>query len=298
MTTWVIGPGRVGRCLAWGHRQQGEAVVLFGRQAGPWQTWAAEQNLTTALLEQRKQDLAERPPQRLLFCPGDDVLAESIQDWASAMAGVLPGFAVHTSGIHGLTLLQPLADLGWRTAVLHPLLPFTEAETSWQALSSAVVTVEATEQAKSEVEVLGRLWGCLLHWLPADFDRRPYHLALSLAANHLTALLAWSEELLQPLLGDQARPALTSLAGHAVQAFEERGPAQSLTGPVVRGDAEVVAAHLAALPPEQAGRYRQLLEPLLDLAERSGRLSREGSQALRLLLNPSALDEESPDSKA
>jgi predicted short-subunit dehydrogenase-like oxidoreductase (DUF2520 family) len=48
------------------------------------------------------------------------------------------------------------------------------------------------------------------------------------------------------------------------------GSEAALTGPVSRGDAEVLAGHLAALDPEARAVYRALLAPLLQLARQQG----------------------------
>ena len=48
------------------------------------------------------------------------------------------------------------------------------------------------------------------------------------------------------------------------------GSEAALTGPVSRGDAEVLAGHLSALDPEARAAYRALLAPLLELARAQG----------------------------
>ena len=61
--------------------------------------------------------------------------------------------------------------------------------------------------------------------------------------------------------------ALLPLTRSALRGVEARGLAAGYTGPIARGDAQVVAAHLAALPPEVAAVYRPLSRRGLTLVE-------------------------------
>ena len=59
---------------------------------------------------------------------------------------------------------------------------------------------------------------------------------------------------------------------HVVRASVEHaialGPARALTGPVARGDAATVAAHLAAIPDEERRAYRAMADAARVLAAR------------------------------
>ena len=77
-------------------------------------------------------------------------------------------------------------------------------------------------------------------------DRDLYHAALAGAANHLITLVAQAADLLRAAgVTDPARllgPLLSASLDNALLLGDA-----GLTGPVARGDAETVAAHLAAL---------------------------------------------------
>lgn len=60
--------------------------------------------------------------------------------------------------------------------------------------------------------------------------------------------------------------ALIALMRSALRGTERRGLSAGLTGPVVRGDAEIVRAQLAALPRPESQLYRALSLFALDLA--------------------------------
>jgi len=81
---------------------------------------------------------------------------------------------------------------------------------------------------------------------------------------------------------NEALTALLPLMRSSLRGVEARGLVRGLTGPIVRGDASVVAAHLAALPPEVAEVYRPLSRRALRLVD--SRLSPEALADLTKLL--------------
>jgi predicted short-subunit dehydrogenase-like oxidoreductase (DUF2520 family) len=67
-----------------------------------------------------------------------------------------------------------------------------------------------------------------------------------------------------------ARGALAPLARASVDHVAAIGPAASLTGPIVRGDALTVRRHLAALDQDTRALYVALARKTLALARHSG----------------------------
>jgi len=76
-----------------------------------------------------------------------------------------------------------------------------------------------------------------------------YHAAAALAANHTLVLLACAVELLvgEGVPRREAEAALGNLLASAAHNVVRLGLPQALTGPIARGEVEVVARHLAAL---------------------------------------------------
>ncbi len=107
-------------------------------------------------------------------------------------------------------------------------------------------------------------------------DRLPiYHAAAVLAAGHVATLLDVAAQLLARVgLPRQAGlRALTDLTDSVLRNVSEVGLPQALTGPVARGDAMTVAAHLDALTRvscQVADIYRIVAESSLDVAYRKG----------------------------
>ena len=100
--------------------------------------------------------------------------------------------------------------------------------------------------------------------------------ALVHGANHAVTLAAQSAAVLSRLgieePGRLLRPLVEASIGNALG--DAPGSVSSLTGPVVRGDAGTVAAHLAALEgtPETRATYRAMALATADLALAGGRI--------------------------
>ena len=185
-----------------------------------------------------------------------DVVAIAVPDDALDAATAVvarsarPGAVVfHTCGIAGI---EPLRDCGSHVAALHPAIPVPTPQTSFVGAPFGVTCASGLEQW---CDALVRSIGGVLHPIPAE-QRVLYHAALVMASNFAVALagdaadLVGEHELLVPLL----RATVENIA--------RLGPDAALTGPIVRGDAGTVRAHLAALP-------ARLVEPYVVMARRA-----------------------------
>ena len=111
-----------------------------------------------------------------------------------------------------------------------------------------------------------------------------YHLSAVFVCNLLSALL-YSGQGIMEKTGIDLAPFYPIIRA-TLKNMEEKGPLLSLTGPVVRGDAETVGAHLKAMEGMEAhGRvYRALSAVALWMAEERGTLTPEQAAALARLL--------------
>jgi hypothetical protein len=118
-------------------------------------------------------------------------------------------------------------------------------------------------------------------WI-AESARPLYHAALALGANHLVTLVSQAMELLSAAgVADPGRM-LGPLLGAALDNALRSGDA-ALTGPVARGDAGTVAAHLTELrrhAPRTVSSYLAMARATADRALAGGRLKPETAEAL------------------
>lgn len=187
----------------------------------------------------------------------DDVLALVAAHIAPALR---PGATVvHTSGLHGATAL---ALCGPRVAAIHPAQAVPTPETP---LDGVWFGVTCPDQMRAWADqFVAQLGGIAVH-VPEE-HRALYHAALCMASNFAVTLAGDAQE----LLPDGA--ALAPLLRGTVENIVALGADAALTGPVVRGDAGTVRAHLAALPPHLLESYVANARRTLDRAVQSGRL--------------------------
>ncbi len=197
----------------------------------------------------------------LVLAVPDTELAGLVSGLA-ATGAVRPGTIVaHTSGAHGIDVLAPLAGHDCILLAIHPAMTFTGSDEDITRLAGTCFGITAADEvgyaiAQSLVLEIGGE-----PFRVTETARTLYHAALSHAGNHIVTLLGDALDALrvalsgQELLGQQlvdnqpgglAERILGPLARAALENTLQRGQA-ALTGPVARGDADAVAAHLAAL---------------------------------------------------
>lgn len=277
----VIGAGRLGTAIAWAESKASSEVHLVARRAGLVLDAARAHGMQTHVLAQA--DPAALPADGSWFlCVSDAALGEVAHAWGKSLhdAGSTLRFVAHGSGVMALEPL--LAVPAEARAVIHPMraLPAVPQD---DALVGAPLSVLADSDSASDcAQGHVRRWQAVPLPIADGADRRRYHLACSLAANHVTGLLGWAEQLAQESLGPTgARQAVLALAESALARIAESGPGPALTGPLVRGEVTTLQAHLQALDTQGAQRYRAALRELLSAAQFSQRLDAE--QAARLI---------------
>ena len=173
----------------------------------------------------------------------------------------------HLAGALPLSSLASAARRGARTGSLHPLRAFVRGGAQDFRGAAAGVAGQGA-LARSQLAALARRLG-MTPLAVGDGSRALYHAAAVLAAGSQVALFAEAVRAFRAATGASepaARRALLPLALGSLEALRDHPPGRALTGPVARGDAARVAAHLAALPKDLAALYRLLGEASLRLA--------------------------------
>jgi predicted short-subunit dehydrogenase-like oxidoreductase (DUF2520 family) len=238
----VIGAGKVGAVLGAALRAEGHAITGAYAVSDASRDRARDLLPGVPLLD--VPAIVERSEMLLLTVPDDQLgpLAAGI-----AATGLSPGgqLVVHTSGRYGVDVLTPLAEEGCATLAIHPAMTFTGTRQDLGRLPGCPMAITASETFLPVAAALVVEIGGESVVLP-EGDRPLYHAALAHAANHLVVLVDQAREALRQLGIDDPGAYLRPLLDAALENSLQRG-ARALTGPVVRGDAGTVAAHLEAL---------------------------------------------------
>jgi predicted short-subunit dehydrogenase-like oxidoreductase (DUF2520 family) len=278
LTVGVVGAGRVGAVLGAALARAGHRVVTTSAVS------AASRSRAETLLPSARvvpADLVPAGVDLVLLTVPDDALPELVAGLA-ATGALRPGQLVaHTSGRHGLTVLEPAAELGALPMALHPVLPFTGTAVDLDRLAGASFGVTCPDRLRPIAEALVIEMGGDVEWV-AEERRALWHAALAHAANHLTTLVNSSADLLRSAGAEHPGRVLAPLLGAALDGALSTGDA-ALTGPVARGDAGTVRAHLevlAAVAPEVLPSYVAMARLTADRALASGRLDADRAGAL------------------
>lgn len=272
LTVGIISAGRVGSALGLALERADHVVVACSAISHASRERAHRRLPDTQVLP--VPDVAARAELLLLAVP-DAELADLVTGLA-ATGAVRPGtIVVHTSGANGIAVLDPLTEQGCIPLAIHPAMTFTGSDEDIVRLSDTCFAITAADEigyaiAQSLVLEIGGE-----PFRVREDARTLYHAALAHAGNHvitvvldaveaLRSALQGQELLGQELVGDGpggiAERILAPLARASLENALARGQS-ALTGPVARGDAAAVAAHLSALDEvddELAQGYRAL----------------------------------------
>ncbi len=278
----VIGAGRVGAVLAAALRRAGHEIVATAGESD------ASRGRIAALLPgvrvAKPTDVA-RASELLLLTVPDDMLANVVTVLSHSGAIHEGQVVVHTSGRHGLAVLEPARAVGARTIAMHPAMTFTGTDVDLPRLAGCVFGITAEPGDRELAEALVADLGGRPMWVPED-RRTMYHAGLAHGANHLVTLVSEAMEILSAAGAEDPAATLRPLLTAALDNALEHGDA-ALTGPIVRGDVETVRAHvadLAANAPQTLSSYVAMARATLDRAVTDGRvLPIRASKMLRVL---------------
>ena len=208
----IVGPGRLGRSIAHILDSQDISYRLVGR--GESVPAAA---ITWLTVPDREIEVAAR---------------------AVPKGGVV----LHASGSMDL---QPLNGHD-KAGSLHPLMTFPGPEFGLPKASSIPAAISGSDDAIQSAYILAKQLG----FTPFEVsgDRALYHAAAVTAGNFASLLLCEAGRILEAdgVSKENSGALLMPLAIASIQSAGEHGPS-ALTGPIARGDEDVIRAHFDAL---------------------------------------------------
>jgi predicted short-subunit dehydrogenase-like oxidoreductase (DUF2520 family) len=275
LTIGVIGAGRVGTVLGAALVRAGHRVVAVSAVSDA-SVERARRLLPDAAIKQPHEVLADSG--LVLLTVPDDALPGLVAGLAATGAPMEGRLLAHASGSHGIGVLEPATRLGALPLALHPVMTFTGRRDDLDKLAGICFGVTAPGPLRLVAEALVIEMG----GEPVFIDealRGLYHAALASGANHLVTLVVQAADLLRAAGVPHPARMLAPLLSAALDNALQLGDA-GLTGPVVRGDADTVAAHVEALrvaSPEALRAYVAL-----------ARLTADRALAARMLAAPDA----------
>jgi predicted short-subunit dehydrogenase-like oxidoreductase (DUF2520 family) len=155
-------------------------------------------------------------------------------------------FAFHSSGALLSRELVPLRQAGVAIASVHPLMTFVAR--AHPSLKGVPFAIEGDDAATQVARRIVRQLGGESFSLPAA-RKAAYHAWATLTSPLFIAFLVTIEEAARAagFTPQDARRKSLPIIRQTLANYARLGPARSLSGPLIRGDAETVSKHLAEL---------------------------------------------------
>lgn len=285
----IISAGRVGAVLGSALRSVDHQIV--GVHAVSEASRERAELLLPGVPLLEVEDIVERAELVLLAVP-DDALTGLVQGLADLNRWQPGQLVVHTSGAYGTGVLEPARRCGAIPLAIHPAMTFGGFSTDVARLVGCPMAVTAPAAVLPIGQALAVELGGEPFVLPEQ-SRPAYHAALAHGANHLVTLVNQAVRILAAAGVEDGAATLTPLLSAALDRALREGES-GLTGPVARGDAGTVRAHLEALTElrdadghpldDVVATYRALAEATVQRREALGALGAQQVQALREVL--------------
>jgi predicted short-subunit dehydrogenase-like oxidoreductase (DUF2520 family) len=240
----IVGPGRLGSALAQELRRVGYRIsgivsrnsIASRRRA---RALAKKVHAVAAVANVRLDaDL-------VWFCVPDREIGKAARQLAHATEWK-GKIAFHSSGALPSDELQALRRRGAAVASVHPLMTFVRA--SIPALRGIPFALEGDAQALRVAREIIRDLGAEAFSISKN-KKSAYHAWGGFASPLLIALLVTGERVAQAagLSPADARKKTLPIMRQTLANYAKLGPARAFSGPIVRGDAQVVRKHLKEL---------------------------------------------------
>lgn len=277
----IVGAGAVGRSLAAAVEDSTNAVdVIISRTIESAKSLATELDIdsySTNLAECLTADL-------IVLCVPDKTIALVADILASFQSELAGKTVLHTSGLETSNVLAKLREQGALVASFHPLQTFSRERFS--AFHKLPIAVEGTPAEEAVASAFAVDIGAVPFVLSAK-QKSQYHLAASVLSNYSVVLA----HLAQSILNEPGMPDLSlfeRLVDTTWANIFSKGPSESLTGPISRGDIGTVKRHLVYLDdshPEIGKAYRVLAASAASMAQGDGMIDRGVHQDILALLH-------------
>ena len=260
----VIGAGRVGPVIGRALQLVGHEIIGITRSSNSQRNDAVEAILGAAVIE---PDEACRADLVVIAIP-DDQIKPLVQGLAK-LGCFRPGQVVmHTSGVHGIDVLEAAQAAGALPIALHPAMTFTGTSLDVEPLQMCPAAITATAVAQPIASALAMEMGmepCVVE----EEDRMLYHAGLTHGANHLVTLVNEALSILEAAGIENPELYIRPLLNAALDRALSEG-VHGLTGPVRRADTGTLKDHQKALT--EAG-LDSILESYKNMARATAHLA-------------------------
>lgn len=283
----IIGCGKLGRTLGKLWHATGEFSIQD--VVASHQTSALEAVAFIGAGRAQVSLAAICPADIFLVATPDTAIAEVVAELLSH-GKIGEGNAVfHCSGALSSEVLADARGVGASVASVHPVKSFSSPSEAAQSFAGTYCAIEGDEPAIVQLTSAFQRIGANMFSVKAD-SKVLYHAAFVFACNYLTALMECAFQCCAAsgIERKAAAKMIEPLVRETTAAVIARGVDSALTGPVARGDAQVIAEQLSKLSEwrdDYADLYARLGRVALEIASRSGTLTGAALEKMREALS-------------
>ncbi|MBF0101491.1 MAG: DUF2520 domain-containing protein [Desulfobacterales bacterium] len=285
----VVGYGRLGAALCTElYRLRYTIKGIFGKSK------TSTQRLT------HDSDIQYHDPSQYSLCryadivfitTPDDVIQQVCESIARDQGFTSHSVVFHCSGALTSEILSSARKYGASTGTMHPLQSFSIQKTEQNRFKDIYIAIEGDPVAVETAKKLAN-----------DLQSHPfilqtsakifYHAAAVVASNYLITLVNMSLQLLEKtgMNKHDGISLLMPLIQGTIENVKKSGTDQALTGPIARGDIDILSKHITAIKediPELLDLYVWLGRYTIEIAKLSPKLSSNSVSCLEYLFNNS-----------
>jgi predicted short-subunit dehydrogenase-like oxidoreductase (DUF2520 family) len=238
----IVGPGRLGRALALELKRAQYTIseIVSGSSAASKRK--AGDLARKVKAHASTSDRARLDADLVWFCVPDREIASSSRQLASVVDW-RKKIAFHSSGALASDELKSLRQGGAAVAAVHPLMTFVTG--SMPSLIGVPFAMEGDAAAVGSARQIVRALGGEAFNIRTQY-KAAYHAWGAFASPLLVAMLVTAEQLARKagLSAVGARKKMLPIVRQTIANYGALGAAGAFSGPIVRGDAEIVRKHL------------------------------------------------------
>lgn len=293
----IIGCGRVGTALAVFLARAGYQIAGLASKS-PVSAQNAARLAGTGQVFDTPAQAAEKG--RIIFITTPDAAIKGVfEDLVHQNAFSPEALVFHCSGALSSCIFSkrdiPANGVSTRISTIisigsiHPLQSFAAHEPGQTSPFKGInISVEGDDLAVAEGTRIIQALGGIPFTIPTS-SKTLYHAAAVVASNYLVTLEHFAMDLLKEadLCEERAYEILKPLILGTLANIGRRGTCAALTGPIARGDAEIVERHMKDIQkvrPDYLELYRLIGQHTLKIARKGGGLSEKNGDRLEALL--------------
>ncbi len=274
----IIGCGRLGINLGVFLAKEGYDPVAFCSKSKA----SAQKAMAAAgkgQVIENPGDAAKASP--IVFITTPDTIIEPVCEKIAGQGGFSKGSTVfHLSGALSSSILSAARRMGAATGSIHPLqafAPFTEGQAS--PFKGINMSIEGADEAVALGKEIVNSLRANSFTIPTE-AKVIYHASAVVASNYLVTLEHFALSLLKEagLNENRAYDILEPLIQGTLKNIKNNGSINALTGPVARGDDEIISRHLGDIDKKMSqfsSLYRILGKYTLDIAKQRKEITKD-----------------------